>query len=77
MIVAALGLEESCTIPVCINTFADNDIIPAYARNAAFVVSTLGLVGPDETGDLIRIPPYLWIYSKFVGPYIIHGDDLV
>lgn len=50
MIVSALGLENLAPYPASTTPFTDNDLIPAYARNAASVASTLGLVSPDERG---------------------------
>lgn len=79
MIVAALGLENLAPYPYASTPFADNDIIPAYARNAAFVVSTLGLVGPDETG---RFNPHSHLTYGYTANLLYDlisymGDDLI
>jgi N-acetylmuramoyl-L-alanine amidase len=50
MIVSALGLENLAPYPSATTPFTDNDIIPAYARNAAAVAYTLGIIEPDQFG---------------------------
>lgn len=50
MMVSALGLENLAPYPSSTTPFTDNDLIPAYARNAASVANTLGLIAPDERG---------------------------
>ncbi len=50
MIVAALGLENLAPYPAATTPFTDNDSIPAYARNAAAVAATLGIIEPDYMG---------------------------
>lgn len=50
MIVSALGLENLAPFPAASTPFTDNDIIPAYARNAVTVANTLGIVEPDQLG---------------------------
>lgn len=50
MIVTALGLENLAPYPYTSTPFTDNDLIPAYARNAASVSAVLGIVTPDYMG---------------------------
>ncbi len=50
MIVAALGLENLAPYPTTTTPFTDNDSIPTYARNAATVAATLGIIKPDYMG---------------------------
>ncbi len=50
MIVSALGLENLAPYPSTPTPFTDNDIIPAYARNAVTVANTLGIIEPDQRG---------------------------
>ena len=50
MIVSALGLENLAAYPYTVTPFTDNDIIPSYARNAASVAYTLGIIESDNMG---------------------------
>ncbi|HHW22528.1 MAG TPA: S-layer homology domain-containing protein [Clostridiaceae bacterium] len=50
MIVSALGLENLAPYPSATTPFTDNDMIPAYARNAVAVANTLGIIEPDQMG---------------------------
>ena len=50
MIVSALGLENLAAYPYTVTHFADNDLIPAYARNSASVAQTLGIIEADYLG---------------------------
>lgn len=50
MLVAALGLENLAPYPATAAPFADNDLIPEYARNAVTVANELGLISPDQWG---------------------------
>lgn len=50
MIVSALGLENLAAYPYTSTPFTDNDLIPAYARNAASVAYTLGIIEADYMG---------------------------
>ena len=51
IIVAALGLENLAPYPTTTTPFADNDLIPGYARNSAAVAQTLGIITPDDRGN--------------------------
>jgi len=79
MIVSALGLENLAPYPYTSTPFADNDVIPAYARNAAFVVSTLGIVGPDEAGRFNPQSTLTYGYTANLLYNLISymGDDLI
>ncbi len=50
--VRALGLEGLAPNPVAVTTFKDNDKIPGYARNAAYVSQRIGLIKGDDKGYL-------------------------
>ena len=50
--IRALGLENMASSPNAVTTFKDNDSIPAYARNAAYVAEKIGLVRGDDRGFL-------------------------
>ena len=50
--VRAIGLEGMAPNPGAVTTFRDNDQIPDYARNAAFVAQKIGLVQGDDKGYL-------------------------
>ena len=45
-----MGLENLAPYPAAATPFTDNDIIPAYARNAASVAAILGIIEPDYMG---------------------------
>lgn len=50
--IRSLGLESLAPNPGAVTTFKDNDKIPEYARNSAFVAERIGLVQGDEKGNL-------------------------
>lgn len=50
--VRALGLESLAPGPNAVTSFRDNDKIPSYARNAAFVAEKIGLIQGDARGNL-------------------------
>jgi N-acetylmuramoyl-L-alanine amidase len=50
--IRALGLESLAPNPAAVTTFVDNDKIPAYARNAAYVAERIGLIQGDDKGYL-------------------------
>lgn len=50
--VRALGLEALAPSPVAVTNFKDNDLIPASARNAAYVAERIGLIQGDDKGYL-------------------------
>ncbi|MDP4094131.1 MAG: S-layer homology domain-containing protein [Bacillota bacterium] len=50
--IRALGLENMAPQPNAVTSFRDNDKIPAYARNAVYVASDIGLVQGDDRGYL-------------------------
>lgn len=50
--IRAVGLESLAPSPLAVTNFRDNDLIPAYARNAAFVAQKIGLVQGDDKGYL-------------------------
>jgi len=79
MIVSALGLENLAPYPYTSAPFSDNDQIPDYARNAAFVANSLGLIYPDEAG---RFNPNAKLSNEFTANLIYDlirymGDELI
>lgn len=50
--IRALGLESLAPNPGAVTTFKDNDKIPDFARNSAYVAEKIGLVQGDEKGNL-------------------------
>jgi len=50
--IRALGLENLGPGDVAVTVFRDNDQIPGYARNAAYVAKRIGLVEGDSRGYL-------------------------
>lgn len=50
--IRAVGLESLAPSPLAVTNFRDNDLIPAYARNAAYVAAKIGLVQGDDKGYL-------------------------
>ncbi|NMA65300.1 MAG: S-layer homology domain-containing protein [Clostridiaceae bacterium] len=79
MIVSGLGLENLAPYPYTSTPFADNDLIPVYARNAAYVASILGIVRPDETG---RFNPHTTLTHEYTAKLLYDlisymGDDLI
>lgn len=52
LFIRALGLESLAPNPGAVTTFKDNDLIPTYARNAAFVAQRIGLIKGDDRGYL-------------------------
>ncbi len=50
--VRALGLEGLAPGTGAVTSFRDNDLIPAYARNAACVAERIGLIYGDDKGCL-------------------------
>lgn len=51
-LVRALGFESLAPAPVAVTGFRDNDLIPAHARNAAFVAKKIGLLQSDSKGNM-------------------------
>lgn len=50
--IRALGFETLAPAPVAVTGFRDNDLIPAYARNAAYVAKKIGLLQSDSKGNM-------------------------
>lgn len=50
--IRALGLEYMAPTPVAVTSFRDNDLIPYYARNAAYVAQRIGLLQGDNKGNM-------------------------
>jgi N-acetylmuramoyl-L-alanine amidase len=50
--VRAIGLESLAPSPQAVTNFRDNDLIPPFARNSAYVAEKIGLVQGDERGYL-------------------------
>ena len=50
--VRAVGLESLAPSPQAVTSFRDNDLIPAFARNSAYVAQKIGLVLGDDKGYL-------------------------
>jgi len=50
--IRALGLEYMAPTPVAVTSFRDNDLIPSYARNAAYVAQKIGLLNGDNKGNM-------------------------
>jgi len=50
ILIRAVGLEGLASYPYSITNFADNDSIPAFARNAAAVAYRIGLAEEDSRG---------------------------
>ncbi|MGE5613482.1 MAG: S-layer homology domain-containing protein [Bacillota bacterium] len=50
--VRALGFENLAPSPYAVTTFRDNDLIPSYARNAAYVAQRIGLIQADGKGNM-------------------------
>ena len=51
-IVRALGFESLAPAPAAVTGFRDNDLIPAHARNAAYVAKKIGLLQSDSKGNM-------------------------
>jgi len=51
ILIRAIGLEGLASYPYSITHFADNDSIPAFARNAAAVAYRIGLAEEDSRGN--------------------------
>lgn len=51
-IVRALGFEKMAPTPVAVTSFRDNDIIPSYARNSAYIAQKIGLLKSDSRGRM-------------------------
>ncbi|NTV90248.1 MAG: S-layer homology domain-containing protein, partial [Clostridiales bacterium] len=45
--IRAIGLESMAPSPTAVTSFKDNDLIPASARNAAYVAEKIGLIQGD------------------------------
>ena len=50
--VRALGFESLAPSPAAVTGFRDNDLIPAHARNAAYVAKKIGLLQADSKGNM-------------------------
>ncbi len=50
--VRALGFESLAPSPIAVTGFRDNDLIPAHARNAAYVAKKIGLLQADSKGNM-------------------------
>jgi hypothetical protein len=53
LLVRALGLESKSPNPTAVTTFNDNDKIPAWARNCAYVAQSIGLIKGDTQGNML------------------------
>jgi N-acetylmuramoyl-L-alanine amidase len=51
-IIRALGFEKRAPAPVAVTSFKDNNSIPAYARNSAYIAQKIGLLKADSTGKM-------------------------
>jgi N-acetylmuramoyl-L-alanine amidase len=51
-IIRALGLESLAPDPIAVTSFRDNELIPSYARNAAYTAQKLGLLKGDSRGNM-------------------------
>jgi len=50
--IRALGFEDLAPTPVAVTGFRDNDLIPSYARNSAYVAQKIGLLLSDSKGNM-------------------------
>lgn len=50
--IRALGFENLAPAPYAVTGFRDNDLIPAHARNAAYVAQGIGLLQGDGKGNM-------------------------
>jgi hypothetical protein len=50
--IRALGFESLAPAPVAVTGFRDNDLIPAHARNAAYVAKKIGLLQGDSKNNM-------------------------
>ncbi len=50
--IKALGFEDLAPAPVAVTGFRDNELIPAYARNSAYVAQKIGLLLSDSKGNM-------------------------
>lgn len=50
--IKALGFEDLAPAPVAVTGFRDNDLIPSYARNSAYVAQKIGLLLSDSKGNM-------------------------
>jgi N-acetylmuramoyl-L-alanine amidase len=50
--VRALGFESLAPSPTAVTGFRDNDLIPAHARNAAYIAKKIGLLQADSKGNM-------------------------
>ena len=50
--IRALGFESLASLPASVTGFRDNDLIPAHARNAAYVAKKIGLLQSDSKGNM-------------------------
>jgi hypothetical protein len=50
--IRALGFESLAPSPTAVTGFRDNDLIPAHARNAAYVAKKIGLLQADAKGNM-------------------------
>lgn len=50
--IKALGFESLAPAPVAVTGFRDNDLIPSYARNAAYIAKKIGLLKGDSKGNM-------------------------
>lgn len=51
-IIRALGFESLAPAPAAVTGFRDNDLIPAHARNAAYIAKKIGLLQSDSKGNM-------------------------
>lgn len=51
LMVRALGFEDMAPSPIAVTSFKDNDSIPAWAKNAAYMAEKFGLVKGDSYGN--------------------------
>ena len=50
--IRALGFESLAPAPIAVTGFRDNDLIPSYARNAAYVAKKIGILQSDSKGNM-------------------------
>ena len=50
--IRALGFEDLAPSPIAVTGFRDNDLIPGYARNSAYVAQKIGLLLSDSKGNM-------------------------
>lgn len=79
IVIRALGLGNLAPWPSAVAPFADNDMIPAFARNAASVCAEIGIMPADASG---RFRPADYITAAETAELLYRllnymGDELV